>query len=180
MKHIEERQWYVVYSKPQKEAYAKFHLELKGLEVFLPRLLLPESAKKRNRIVPLFPNYLFVRLDASSDEYYYATWSPGVSRIVNFNGRPASIDDRIVDFLMLRADQEGIIAARSALRPGQEVRITGGPFDGLMGIIQDPPTAKGRVKILLTLLNRQMRVDVPLHLVKSEWVASGITAAADV
>jgi transcriptional antiterminator RfaH len=180
MNHSAERQWYVIYSKPQKETYARFHLQSKGLKVFLPRLLLPESAKKRNRIVPLFPNYLFVRLNASSDEYYYATWSPGVSRIISFNGRPACIDDKIIDFLMLRADQDGIIAARSTLRPGQEVRITGGPFDGLMGIIQDPPNAKGRVKILLTLLNRQMKVDVPIHLVKSEWVASGIGIAAQV
>lgn len=168
-----EKQWYVVYSKPQKEDYAQFHLRSKGLEVFFPRLLLPEAAKpRRRRVVPLFPNYLFVRLNLLSDEYYWASWSPGVSRIVNFNGHAASIEDPVIDILRVRADQQGIIPARSSLKGGQEVRICGGPLEGLLGIIQEPPSARGRVKLLLKLLNRQMNVEVPVHLVDGNWVAS--------
>ncbi|MGH7845097.1 MAG: transcription termination/antitermination protein NusG [Candidatus Binatia bacterium] len=167
-----ERHWYVVYSKPQKEEYAQFHLRAKRLTVFFPRLLLPDSAKKRRRLLPLFPNYLFVRMSVSSGEYSYALWSPGVSRIVSFNGSPSAIDDGIVNFLMNQANHEGIIEARSNLRSGQEVRITGGPFAGLIGIIQEPPSARGRVKLLLKLLNRPTKVDVPLQFVEGEWVAS--------
>jgi transcriptional antiterminator RfaH len=169
-----QRQWYVVYSKPQKEEYAKLHLSSKGLEVFFPRLLLPESNKQRRKIVPLFPNYLFVRLNLLSDEYYWASWSPGVSRIINFNGHPTSIEDNIIDLLKMKADGLGIIPARSNLKVGQEVRITDGPLEGLLGIIQEPPTAKGRVKILLQLLNRQTNVEVPVHFVNANWVASGV------
>jgi transcription elongation factor/antiterminator RfaH len=179
MSRIDDRQWYVVYSKPQKEDYAKFQLRSKHLEVFFPRLLLPESSKRRKRIVPLFPNYLFVRLDIVSDEYHYAIWSPGVSRIISFNGSPASIDESVVRFLMSQADQDGIIAGRSNLKSGQEVRVTGGPFDGLLGIIQEPPNAKGRVKILLKLLNRDTHVDVPIHCLNGGWVASGSAAKSN-
>jgi transcriptional antiterminator RfaH len=166
------RQWYVLYSKPQKEEYARFHLSLKGLEVFFPQLLFPKSAKKRKRLVPLFPNYLFVRLTLFSEEFSYAQWSPGVSRIISFNGVPASIDDAIMDFLMNRVNGDGVIDARPNLRSGQEVRITGGPFDGLIGIIQEPPNAKGRINVLLSLLNRTTKVDVPIHFVEAQWVAS--------
>ena len=167
-----QRQWYLLYSKPQKEEYARFHLSLKGLEVFFPQLLFPKSAKKRKRLVPLFPNYLFVRLTLFSEEFSYAKWSPGVSRIVSFNGIPASIDDSIVDFLMSQMNGDGVIEARPSLRSGQEVRITGGPFDGLIGIIQEPPNAKGRINILLKLLNRTTKVDVPIQFVEAQWVAS--------
>ena len=169
----DERKWYVVYSKPQKEEYAQFCLQLKGLKVFFPRLLLPDSANDRKRLVPLFPNYLFVRLSLSSDEYYYAIWSPGVSRIVSFNGWPAAIHDEVVDFIMSQADREGVIEAQSNLRSGQEVRITGGPFQGLVGIIHEPPSAKGRIKILLQLLNQPTKVDVPVRFVQGKWVAVG-------
>jgi transcriptional antiterminator RfaH len=169
-----ERQWYVVYSKPQKEEYAKLHLSSKGLEVFFPRLLLPESNKQRRKIVPLFPNYLFVRLNLLSDEYYWASWSPGVSRIVNFNGHAASIEDNIVELLKMKSAGLGIIPARSNLKVGQEVRITTGPLEGLLGIIQEPPSAKGRVRILLQLLNRQTNVEVPVHLLNANWVASDV------
>jgi transcriptional antiterminator RfaH len=174
-----ERQWYVLYSKRQKEDCARYHLRAKGLEVFFPQLLFPKSAKKRKRLVPLFPNYLFVRLDLFSEEFSYAQWSPGVSRIVSFNGMPASIPDSIVDFLMAQTDGKGILEARPKLRTGQKVRISRGPFGGLEGIIQEPLSAKGRIKILLQLLNRPTKVDVPIQFLEAEWVTSGCRVEAN-
>jgi transcriptional antiterminator RfaH len=167
-----ERQWYVIYSKPQKEEYARFHLSAKGLEVFFPQLLFPQSAKKRKRLVPLFPNYLFVRLKLFSEEFSQAKWSPGVSRVVSFNGIPAPVDGHVVELLMQQMSRDGFIEARPNLKSGQEVRITGGPFNGLLGIIQEPPNAKGRINILLQLLSRSTRVDVPIEFVETEWVRS--------
>ena len=170
MFQLDEKQWYVVYSKPHKEEYAQFHLRSKGLEVFFPKLLLPESTKKRRRVIPLFPNYLFVRLHISSNEYHYAIWSAGVSRIVSFNGSPASIDETIIRFLMLQTDHEGIIAARSNLKVGQEVRICGGPLAGLIGIIRNPPDAKGRVTLLLNLFKRHVEAEARLEHLESGWL----------
>ena len=79
---------------------------------------------------------------------------------------------------MQESSSEGIIAARSTLKTGQEVQITDGPFGGLIGIIQEPPNAKGRVKILLQILNRQAKVDVPVQCINAGWVAS--TPALDI
>jgi transcriptional antiterminator RfaH len=169
---ITKRNWYVVYSKPQKESCAKFHIRAKGLEVYFPRLSLPKNSMRAKPIIPLFPNYLFVRLNVRSAEYDYVAWSPGVKRIVGFNGSPAPIDDEILTFLMSKSDSDGIIPAESNLRTGQEVRITKGPFSGLLGIIREPSNAKGRVRVLLTLLNRDMDVELPIHFVDSAWIAS--------
>jgi transcriptional antiterminator RfaH len=174
-----ERQWYVLYSKPQKEDYARYHLTAKGLEVFLPQLLFPKSAKKRKRLVPLFPSYLFIRLKLFSEDFAYARWSPGVSRIISFNNVPASIDDSIIDFLMAQADGNGVVEARPKLRTGQEVRVARGPFGGLLGVIQESPNAKGRVKILLQLLNRPTKVDVPIEFIEAEWVTAGCRVDAN-
>jgi transcription elongation factor/antiterminator RfaH len=167
-----ERHWYVVYSKPHKESSAKYHISAKGLEVFFPRLALPRNTKRANSVIPLFPNYLFVRLNIESEEYGYVSWSPGVNRIVGFNGRPTPIDEEILRFLQSRSDAEGIILAESSLKRGQEVRITGGPMSGLLGIIREPPNAKGRVKVLLTILNRDAAVDLPIDFVETTWIAS--------
>jgi transcriptional antiterminator RfaH len=167
-----ERLWYAIYSKPQKEEAAQFHLRQKGLEVFLPKLLLPDHQKRWRRVVPLFPSYLFARIDVRSEEYGYVIWSPGVKRLVSFNGVPAPIDDTVVDFLIKEGNTAGLIPARSNLKIGQEVRINGGPFDGLVGIIQQPPNAKGRVRVLLSLLNRETKVEVPARFVNCGWVGS--------
>ena len=161
MVQVETERWYVVYVKPRKEDSALFHTRRKGVEVFFPKLLLPLTPPKRQRLIPLFPSYLFARIDIPR-QYDYIRWSPGVRYVVNFNGIPAPLDDRIVSFLKQRADEEGIFAARSTLAEGQEVLIKDGPFTGLVGILQDPPDARGRVKVLLELLGRHVKVDVPV------------------
>ncbi|MGE0681852.1 MAG: transcription termination/antitermination protein NusG [Candidatus Binatia bacterium] len=165
-KNPKDRHWYVVYSKPRREEFAQLHLQRKGLEVFFPRLSLPNPRPRQGQIVPLFPNYLFVCLQLP-EEYNYALWSPGVKTIVNFNNTPTPIDEEVINFLKDQADIEGVIKGHSNLTTGQEIRIKGGPFDGLIGIIQDPPNARGRVSILMQLLNRQVKVEVPVYFVEN-------------
>ncbi len=168
----QERRWYVVYSKPRREEFAQSNLQRKGLEVFFPRLALPYPRPKQNPIVPLFPNYLFVRLRLP-EEYSYALWSPGVKNIVSFNDTPAPIDEDIVTFLKSQADVASIIKGHSQLAVGQQIRISGGPFDGIIGIIHDPPDARGRVGVLMQLLSRQVKVAVPMRFVESSWTIQG-------
>jgi len=172
MHHSGGKQWYVVYTKPNGEEVACSHLKLKGIDVFFPRLLLPAALGKRKPIIPLFPNYLFVRIQIF-EGYHYVAWSPGVKRFVAFNNSiPVPLDVNVVRYLMNQANSDGIIKARSKLKVGEEVLINGGPFEGLIGIIMEPPNAKGRLKVLMDLLSRQVQVEVPLSFCNSGWIAS--------
>jgi transcription elongation factor/antiterminator RfaH len=167
------KQWCVVYTKAQKEEFAEVNLRLKGVDTFFPKLFLPKSTKRKKQIVPLFPNYLFVCIDVISEEYAAIVWCPGVKRMVSFNGIPAIVEESIMAFLMGQAGADGVISARCNISVGQQVAIDGGPFDGLVGIIQEPPNARGRVTILLQLLSRPTKVDVPVQFIKASWVTSG-------
>lgn len=167
------RAWYVVYSKPHKEGTALFHLERRSIEVYYPKLVLPAYVAGPRRVVPLFPSYLFVRINLV-EQFYDVIWSPGVKRFVGPHGVPTALDDDVVAFLQEHAAPDGTLQARSTLRVGQEVEITGGPFAGIVGIIQQPPDARGRIKVLMQLLNRRaVRVDVPVRFVKSGWTVAG-------
>jgi len=166
------KHWCAVYTKPQKEELAELNLRQRGIKTFFPKLSLPKSARRKKQIVSLFPSYLFVRLSLLSDEHSSIAWCPGVKRLLSFNGTPAIVEESLMEFLMGQAGPDGTISARSNLKVGQQVMIDGGPFDGLVGIIQEPPNAKGRVKVLLELLKRPTRVEVPVHFIKAGWVAS--------
>jgi transcriptional antiterminator RfaH len=172
-----EKYWFAVYTKPQKEEYAELNLRLRGIDTFFPKLFLPKPARKK-QVVALFPNYLFVRCKIISEECGFIVWCPGVKRLISFNGTPAIVDDSIMEFLMGQAGPDGLISARCNVEVGQKVSIDGGPFDGLVGIIQERPNAKGRVKVLLQILNRETNVDVPVELIKASWVAQARPANA--
>jgi transcription antitermination factor NusG len=161
--------WFVVYSKPHKEGRAEFQLRRRGVEVFYPRLQLPGYVDPRRQIVPLFPGYLFVRIVLGS-QFYDVVWAPGVSRFVGTYGLPTPLDDEVVAFLRANADADGLLRARPTLVVGQHVEITRGPFAGIVGIIQRPPNAKGRIRVLMRLLNRgTVGVELPLQFVKTGW-----------
>jgi transcriptional antiterminator RfaH len=164
-------EWYVIYSKRQRETWAELHLRRKGIEAFHPVLGLPHYAAGRRRSMALFPNYVFVRIELAT-QFCDVIWSPGVKSFVGAGGVPLSVDDSVVHFLKRNATADGQLRARPDLKAGQEVEIVDGPFAGLMAIIQNPPDANGRIRMLMRLLNRRhVAVQVPARYVQSIWVA---------
>jgi len=165
------RKWYVAFTKLRNEGAAQFHLATKGIEVFYPKLLLVGAGKVGRQIIPLFPNYIFVRIDVSSPEYYSVLWCRGVKKLVSTGEAPSVVEDHIVEFLRAQADSDGLIKATSNLKAGDDVQIVKGPFRGLAGIIQEPPDHKSRVKVLMAILSRHVQVEVPTNCISVGWVA---------
>ena len=170
------KNWYVVLTKPRSEETARFYLDSKGVEVFYPKLLLPVPNKSGRRVVSLFSNYLFVRIDALSNEYSQVLWCRGIKRFVSFSGALAPVENKVIEFIKLQSDSHGLIAACCNLKVGDEVQIAKGPFRGLIGIIQEPPDTKSRVKVLMALLSRDVQVEVPASYIDVGWVAPRVTA----
>lgn len=167
----ESLRWFVAQVKPHADAIACAHLGRRGVQTFAPRLALPRWTARGGAVVPMFPGYVFVRIALERD-FHRVAFSPGVRRLIGAGDQPAPLDDRVVDFLRTRAGDDGIVAARSDLTPGRRVRLDGGPFEGLTAIIERPPDARGRVRILMALLNgRVVRARVPVEQVRGGWVA---------
>lgn len=159
------RKWYVLYTKPRQEKSTSWYLERKGLLSFLPMICDPWGARGK-AAEPLFPNYLFVHLHLPM-EFHLAAWTPGAKRLVSFGDEPTPVDDGTMAFLMEKTGKNGMIEARSSLKPGDEITISGGPFEGLAAIIKSPPDRKGRVQVLMNILRQQTPVNVPIHWIKS-------------
>ena len=176
MESIEPHRWYVVYTKPCKEPLVQCQLQPKGIPLFFPKLRPPPYAK-RQQLVALFPSYLFVHLE-SSGQYDMVRWALGVKYVVNFNGTPAPVDATLIAFLQQHADAHGVLTACSTLRTGQEVLIREGPLAGLAGILANPPDARGRVTVLLSLLGRQVAVPIPAAATEGVEVTPAWTPAA--
>jgi len=150
--------WYVVSSKLRRERYAAQQLGRRGVEVYLPRLLLMRRGARVVR--PLFPGYLFALLVLPGDAARVA-WTPGVRRLVTFEGEAPALPPAAIEFLRAQAGTDGVIAARPQPLPvGRRVRVTDGPLAGLVGIIEDPPDARGRVGVLMDILRAQTRVSI--------------------
>jgi transcriptional antiterminator RfaH len=155
--------WYVVSTKPRREEFAACQLSQRAVTVYLPRIVLPRRGEMVVRA--LFPGYLFVHLVLARDAARI-TWTPGVRRLVTFEDEAPSVPGSAIDFLRAQAGPDGLIVVRPRPLPvGRRVRVTSGPLSGLVGVIEDPPDARGRVRVLMDFLRRQTRVSVD-----AEWL----------
>lgn len=161
--------WFLVLTKPSREGVARINLERQGYTVYYPRLSRRRMHRGRwiERIVSLFPRYLFVRLDMARQSLAPVTSTLGVTSIVRFGGAPASIPDAVVSQLMNRADPEsGLhrLECDRSLRPGSAVEVVSGAFEGLRGIFEYE-CGHERVVVLLGLLGRRTPVRIPARIV---------------
>lgn len=151
--------WYAVYTKPNAEYRVASLLAQKGLEIFLPEIF-SWRPRRGHRTEPLFPSYVFVRADWSTVPRTVVEWTPGVRRLVAFDGRPAVVPDSAIALIRRRL-QEGIWT-RAPFRPGERVRIVEGPLQGFEAIFEGPMTPSARVRVLLEFLGAVHRATVPI------------------
>lgn len=152
--------WYLVHTKPRQEDVALANLQRQGYECYLPQMLIERIRRRKAEIAsePMFPRYLFIRLD-SSDEG--KSWSPirstlGVSQLVHFGARAAKVDVALVELLRQR---EHAMPLDAMFHSGDSVVITDGPFAGIEAIYQ-AADAEPRDFILLEILSKPVSMQI--------------------
>lgn len=161
--------WYVVQTHHRGEVQATRELEKQAFEVFLPRYRKRCRHARKVTLVaaPLFPNYLFVRLDPSHQRWRSINGTRGVARIIAGANGPLPISDALVAGLRSRLDVQGFVAMapRPDFVPGQAIRIRAGSFAETIGLFEGFRD-HDRVTVLLKLLGGQVRVVLEEDLVE--------------
>jgi len=156
--------WYVIHTKPRQELRAQQNLSNQGYEAYLP--LMSRQKLRRGLIEiakePLFPRYLFIRLDATHSG---KSWGPirstlGVSTLVSFGGVPAKAPDSFIEALKRQADAVST-APKSIYQAGDKILITSGPFAGIEGVFQ-MDDGESRAMLLIEMLSKSIQINVPL------------------
>lgn len=157
--------WFLVFTKPAGEETARVNLERQGYRTYYPRLL--RHCLRRGcwveQVVSLFPRYLFVQIDTTSQSLAPVHSTLGVTNVVRFGTESTVVPDAVVENLIGRADPEsGLhhLGPSRPLVPGARVSIVGGAFEGLDGIFERDDGGE-RVIVLLTLLGRKTPVRMP-------------------
>lgn len=151
--------WFVLQSRPRQERRALENLRNQGFECLLPLYLRERLRRgKREQVEePLFPRYLFVRLNEVTSNWYALRSTYGVTNIVRFGDIPAAVDDSIVQAFA------GLQPTDCQLyQPGDKVYISSGPFVGLEAIYQQDD-GEARVILLLDFMSKQQRLSFPIE-----------------
>jgi len=156
--------WYAVSTKPHHERRAELNLQQLDVETFNPRLKESKVIRRVRRVVtvPLFPGYLFAKLDLHN-QFRAVSYAKGVRRIVAFGSTPAKVDEELIEAIKGRLSSGEMITPARVLRAGQTVKIQDGPLCGLNAVFEREMTGQQRAVLLLRTLAYQARVVVPLE-----------------
>ncbi len=145
--------WYVLQTKPKREHVVVGQLRLAGYETFFPVL--------RNYLTTkaLFPSYVFVQMEAGSPaDYRLVKFTRGVIRVLGTrDDGPVAVPEKAISFLKQRADATGIIVQELFKRAGEAVRAQRGLLKDLVGILERPIDAAGRLHVLFKMFNHSVR-----------------------
>jgi transcription antitermination factor NusG len=157
--------WYAVYTYPRHEKSVAEQLESKTIEAFLPTFT-TESRWKDRRVriqTPVFPGYVFARISPSQRSKILNT--PGVIRVLSFNGIPAPIDDSEIEAVKLCLERDATLKPYPFLEVGDRVRVRSGVLEGLEGLISRCKNER-RLIVPITLINQSVAIEVDAQLLE--------------
>ena len=156
MKH-----WYLIQFKPNSYRLAERNLHRQGFETFLPMQKI--TRRKASRFVsdlkPLFPGYMFVRVNSDLAPWRTINSTIGVSKLVSFEGKPKPLPLQLISGLMLRCDASGTILPPKSLSEGYSVEMLTGPFANFIATV-DTIDPEQRIWVLLDFMGQKTRMQV--------------------
>jgi transcriptional antiterminator NusG len=165
--------WFVVQTYSGFEHQVKRSLEeyirRAGLEERFGEILVPteeviemREGQKRRSERKFFPGYVLVQMEMADETWHLVKEVP---KVLGFIGgtkdRPAPISDREAQTILDRI-REGVEKPRPKIlfSPGEQVRVTDGPFNDFNGTVEDVNYEKNRLRVSVTIFGRSTPVDL--------------------
>lgn len=162
----DSRRWYVLKAKPREELLCLQEMKRREIETLCPMTREFRFRRRRHEVVPLFPGYVFARF-IFPDDFHQVRWAKGVRDLIRFGENdPPVLEDMVVQVLMERMNQDGVIDTSPELYEGRKVRFLSEPLRGMVGTILSCGSAQGRVRVLMDLLY-QATVEVESYQVQA-------------
>ena len=143
------RVWYVLHVKPRTEKRVENYLVHYGYFHYLPmrKKTVRVQRRKRTTFLPLFPGYVFTRLNP--DERLVMLKTNLMVRMIPVE-RPRPMIHQLRQVEHALKAKPDLVPAANTFHEGEVVRVVSGPFHGLEGVV------KRANKSLSVVLNVEM------------------------
>jgi transcription antitermination factor NusG len=129
--------WFAVQTRPRHEKKVNSELREKGIRSFLP--LHRERKRWSDRYqwveLPMFSQYLFVKLLPTAESRLRVLQTAGIVQFVGATGHGTPIPNEQIESLHAIVSHRIPAALHEFLRVGERVRIRGGALEGIEGIL---------------------------------------------
>ncbi|MFH5881656.1 transcription termination/antitermination protein NusG [Liberiplasma polymorphum] len=165
---LPDKRWYVVQTYSGLENSVKANLERRiesmQMEDLIFSVVIPEEIRlekkadgsTKEKLVKLYPGYIFIELIVTDDSWFVVRNTPGVTGFLGSSGggtKPIPLPPEEINPILKKA---GLLQTpKLDVKIGQKVRVTSGPFTNQIGIVDEIDAEKGEVTVLVEMFGRQ-------------------------
>jgi len=158
--------WYVVHTYSGFENKAKQALEerikLFDLRSKFGRVLVPteevvevKNGQKRTTTRKFFPGYILVEMEMDNQSWHVVKETPKVTGFVGATRNPPQIrEEEVLRLMGQLGGEEARPKLALSFERGEEVRVVEGPLSPMTGKVEEVDTARGRLRITVTIFGR--------------------------
>ena len=165
-----EKSWYVIHTYSGYENKVKANLEKRvesmnvGDKIF--RILVPmedemeiKDGKRKITKRKVFPGYVLVEMIMTDDSWYVVRNTPGVTGFVGTGSKPIPLlEAEAHQILKSMGIEETKTKVNFVL--GEHIRVTSGPFQNFIGVVEEINPEKGKMKVLVAMFGRETPVEL--------------------
>ena len=151
--------WAVVNTQANREHIAVENLERQEFIPYCPLIKRRRSHARRvtDTLRPLFPGYVFVKINPEEGRWRPMLSTFGVRSVVRCGTEVSLLDDNFIQAIRAREIDGVVLRPERPFQVGQEVRMSGGAFDGLVGTII-ALHERERLTVLMQMLGGAVKV----------------------
>ena len=144
-------------------------------EVFVPKEIVKhvKNGKAVETERKLYAGYLYLKIDLTDALYNVIREIPRVSGFLGANktglGRVAPIPVSEAEIAKIKdvvSNREEVNTAQIQFEVGEKVTVTDGPFQSFSGFIEGVDAERARLKLSISIFNRETPVELEYHQVK--------------
>jgi len=154
---VDDQAWVVLHARPRCEKKIESFCERERIPVYLPLKRSPHQYQGRHRVFlkPLFPGYLFCLPDTK--QHYTLKQNQYVANLLTVLDQAGLIHQ--LRQLALALAVGDAVQVMPYLEKGRRIRVTGGPFKGLEGIVERI-AQKTKVVISIEMIQQSVFMEV--------------------
>ncbi|GAB4219257.1 MAG: transcription termination/antitermination protein NusG [Candidatus Microgenomates bacterium] len=165
-----QAKWYVIHTQTGYEQRVKQALEQRikslGVEDKIFNIIIPtreivvvKKGKRSKSKEKVFPGYVLVNMILDDNSWLVVRTTEGVTGFVGAGLKPTPISQKEVEAIMKFVEQEQP-KFKAKFSVGEAVKITEGPFADFLGTIQEIDEARGKIKVLVSIFDRETPVEL--------------------
>lgn len=159
--------WYVVHTYSGYENKVKANIEKivenRGMQDLIQCIAMPtedvveikSTGERKVRSRKMFPGYVIVKMIVTSESWYLIRNTQGVTGFVGNGTDPIPLTDEEVR----RMGVETVVTKIDA-DVGDHVKVTDGPFENFMGVIEEVNIEKRMLKVRISMFGRETPVEL--------------------